>query len=858
MQLPRAYDHRAVEARWQRFWLDERVYRFERADPRPAFSIDTPPPTVSGVLHVGHVFSYTHTDLIARYQRMRGKNVFYPMGWDDNGLPTERRVQQFYGVRCDPQLPYDASLHPSSSAGKLRPIGRRNFLELCARLAGEDEAAFRELWGRLGLSVDWDLTYATMDARCRLVSQLAFLDLVEKGEAYLADAPASWDVDFQTAVAQAETQERPVRGLEFNLRFGVEGGGSLTVMTTRPEMLAACVGIVVHSQDGRYGGLVGKMAITPGYRVRVPILAHHLAEPQKGTGAVMVCTFGDATDVMWWQELGLSTRMILGRDGRLLPIGWGSPGWESLDAVAAQEVHGRLAGLTTEAAKEAIVPLLAGPEAADDGTGLPPLAGPPGPVTQQVKFYEKGDRPLEILLTRQWFIRLLDKKEALLEQGRKVRWRPDFMRLRYEQWVDGLRSDWCVGRQRYLGVPIPLWYPLDGGGMRDDGHPILPPRQQLPVDPLTDVPPGYDDSQRHRPGGFTAEKDVLDTWATSSLTPRIAAGWPDKGDLFARLYPMDMRPQAHEIIRTWAFYTIARAYMLDGGIPWRNAVISGWVLDPERRKMSKSQGNVVTPAALLDAYGADAVRYWAAGARLGTDSAYDELAFKVGKRLVTKLFNAGKLVVGRLRAAGLQPGTAAPADVAAPLDRAHLSLLARLITDATAQMEEFEPAAALEAVERWFWSNLCDNYLELTKNRAYAGDRSALAAWSLSLSVGLRLLAPFLPHVTEEVWSWHHGADGRSIHLSPWPAEGELEAACGEPAVFETAVAVLARIRRHKTESGASLRAPIPAIRVTGPADKIEKLRPALDDVLGAGAVARAELRTCDAGELAVQFVLRA
>ena len=854
MSLPDKYDPGTIEPKWQTFWDESPIYQFDPDGLGSVFSIDTPPPTVSGSLHVGHVFSYTHTDLSARFWRMRGRNVLYPMGWDDNGLPTERRVQELHGVRCDPRLSGATQSAPKRGAKQITAVDRTTFLDLCARVAAEDEKAFEAQWRRLGLSVDWHLRYATSNAHCRRLSQRAFLDLVRRGDAYSADAPTMWDIDFETAIAQAETEDREIGGLECQLRFGLEGGGTLPIMTTRPELLAACVAVIVHPDDERHRSLIGRTAVTPGYRVAVPIFAHPLADPNKGTGAVMVCTFGDTTDVAWWQELGLATRMILGRDGRILPLEWGPSPWDSPDPAGAQQMHNQIASRSARQAKLRIMELLRDPAAAADGTGLAPLEGEPRSIRQTARFYEKGDRPLEIQLARQWFIRLLDKKEALLRQGRKIRWRPAHMGKRYERWVEGLKYDWCVSRQRFHGVPLPVWYALGGDGQRDYESPILPADAQSPIDPACDTPPGYDASQRDQPGGFAADTDVLDTWATSSLTPRIVLDLAGQGADAAKLYPMDMRPQAHDIIRTWAFYTIARAYLADGSIPWREAVISGWVLDPDRKKMSKSKGNVVTPMALFDQHGADAVRYWSASARLGTDTSYDESVFRTGRRLATKVFNAGKLIVGRLDAAGVKAGDLAAADAIAPLDRAHLSLLAEVTRSATELMECFETAAALEAIEAWFWSNLCDNYLELTKRRAYAGDRSALAAWEVSLSAALRMFAPFLPYITEEVWSWRWGADGSSIHVERWPTPGEIGDYDGDLAVFEAAVAVLSAIRRHKTEAKISLRTPLTEIEITGPAAALSKLELALGDVLAAGAVEAATLRPGDGQQIAVHF----
>jgi len=850
--LPRRYDPREVEARWRPRWEERGVYRFRPDADAPTYSIDTPPPTVSGRLHVGHAFSYTHTDIVARHRRMRGFSVFYPMGWDDNGLPSERRVERLLRVRCDPSLPYDADFTPDPD-GPVTPVSRANFLELCARVTAEDERAYEELWRRLGLSVDWSRTYTTVGPESRRAAQLGFLRLVRTGEAYATQTPTLWDVEFRTAVAQAECEMREAKGREFLLRFGLEGGGTLRIMTTRPELVGACVAVAVHPEDPRHAGLVGRRALTPGYHAPVPIMADSLADPEVGTGALMVCSFGDVTDLAWWREHDLPLHPLIGRDGRILPARWGAAGWPSLWPEAARQFHAALIGLPVEDARDAVAREFGRPEAAADAADTPPLEGEPRRIRHEVRFYEKGSRPLEIVSSRQWFIRIMDKRRELLELGRRVQWHPPHMRVRYERWVEGLRYDWCVSRQRYHGVPIPVWYRLDAEGRPDLEAPLLPDEADLPADPMARPPAGFTEDQRGRPGGFTADPDVLDTWATSSLTPRIACGWERDPALFDRLYPMDLRPQAHDIIRTWAFYTIARAHMLDGRPPWRQVAISGWVVDPDRRKMSKSVGNVVTPADLLDSYGADAVRHWAARARLGTDTAYDEAAFGVGKRLVTKLFNAAKLIVGRLDAA---PEAAAPvlAQARAPLDRAYLGRTADVVRRAGEHMEVLETAAALETIEDWFWTDLCDNYLELSKERAYAADPSALAAWELSLSGAARLLAPFVPYVTEEVWSWRAGAGGESVHRAPWPRPEEFAPPEHHSAVLDAAVEALGQLRRHRTEHGLSRRAPIQRAVVRGPGAVLAALEGALGDLQNAGAVEQVELAAGGASELQVEF----
>jgi valyl-tRNA synthetase len=622
---------------------------------------------VSGSLHIGHVFSYTHTDAVARFQRMRGRAVFYPMGWDDNGLPTERRVQNYFGVRCDPGLPFDPDFVPPADPPKdAISISRPNFVALCHQLTAEDEQVFEHLWRTLGLSVDWSHTYATISERAQRVSQRGFLRLASRGQVVQRTAPTLWDVDFRTAVSQAELEDRERPGAYHRLRFPrVDGSGAVDIETTRPELLPACVALVAHPDDERYRPLFGTEVLTPLFGVRVPVLAHELADPEKGSGIAMVCTFGDTTDVVWWRELTLPTRTVVGRDGRLLPVAWGTDGWYSDAPAEATARYGELAGRTVKQAQTRIVELLA--ESGD-------LIGDPTPITHPVKFYEKGERPLEIVSSRQWFVETLPLRDRLLARGEELRWHPSYMAHRYRAWVEGLNADWNISRQRFFGVPFPVWYPIDDAGEVDFEAPMFASEDSLPVDPSTDVPGGYTGDQRGRPGGFTGDPDVMDTWATSSLTPQIAAGWEDDPDLFARVFPMDLRPQAHEIIRTWLFSTVVRSELEHGSLPWTDAAISGWVLDPDRKKMSKSKGDVVTPLPLLEKHGADAVRYWAAGGRPGTDTAFDEGQMKVGRRLAIKLLNASRFALGtpidRGRWSAPPPG---PEAVTAPIDRAMLA-----------------------------------------------------------------------------------------------------------------------------------------------------------------------------------------
>jgi valyl-tRNA synthetase len=770
--------------------------------------------------------------------------VFYPMGWDDNGLPTERRVQNYFGVRCDPSLPHEEHFDASALErpdGEAVAISRPNFIELCERLTSEDEKAFEALFRLLGLSVDWTQTYTTIGEASRRASQRAFLRLADRGLAYTADAPTMWDVDFRTAVAQAEIEDREVDGTYHRIVFDLQDGdGGIEIETSRPELIPACVALVVNPSDERYEALVGRTVLTPVFRVPVPVVAHELADPEKGTGAAQICTFGDVTDVVWWRELGLPARVVVRRDGTLIEGRFGEPGWESADPNAANTAMAELTGKAAKQARRRIVELLR-----DGGW----LLGEPEPVRQIVKFYEKGDRPLEVISSRQWFVKTLPFKDELLARGRELAWHPGFMGARYASWVEGLNQDWAISRQRYFGVPFPVWYRLDDQGEPDYDDPIFPDESGLPVDPLDDVPPGYTAQERDRPGGFTGDPDVMDTWATSSLTPQIAARWEEDPDLFERLFPMDLRPQAHEIIRTWLFYTVLKAHLEHGSLPWTHAAISGFVLDPDRKKMSKSKGNVVTPTEMFERHSSDAVRYWAASARLGVDAAFDEQQMKVGRRLAIKILNASRFALTM---------EALPGVVSAPVDLAMLASLRGVVRDVTAAFEDYEHARALDLTERFFWG-FTDDYLELVKQRAYgvhgtAQAASAVAALREALDVLLRLFAPFLPYVTEEVWSWWREG---SIHRAPWPTVDELDVAAeGDPEVYEVAAGVLTAVRKEKALAKVSLRVPAETVTVRNTVERLEKLALAEDDLREAGNIG--ELVRVEAEETGVDTVLGA
>ncbi|HEY7762158.1 MAG TPA: valine--tRNA ligase, partial [Actinomycetota bacterium] len=601
------------------------------------------------------------------------------------------------------------------------------------------------------------------------------------------------------------------------------------IETSRPEMIPACVALVVNPDDDRYAPLVGATALTPVFRVPVPVVAHELADPEKGTGAAQICTFGDVTDVVWWRDLGLPARVVIRRDGTLAAGRFGEPGWESRDAGAANAAMGRLEGRSAKQARTQIVELLR-----EGGW----LVGEPSPVQHVVKFYEKGERPLEVISSRQWFVKTLELRDALLERGRQISWHPEHMGSRYASWVEGLNQDWAISRQRYFGVPFPVWFPLDGGGEPLYDEPILAEEAALPIDPQDDVPPGYSAEQRGEPGGFIGDPDVMDTWATSSLTPQIAARWQDDPDLFERLFPMDLRPQAHDIIRTWLFYTVLRAHLEHDSLPWTNAAISGFVLDPDRKKMSKSKGNVVVPTEVFEQHSADAVRYWGASARLGYDAAFDEQQMKVGRRLAIKILNASRFVLSM---------EADPGPVSEPVDRAMLRTLAIVVDEATAALDAYEHSKALDSIERFFWG-FTDDYLELVKQRAYGAHGSGPAATAVgalrtALEVLLRLFAPFLPYVTEEVWSWWREG---SVHRAAWPVPSDASTDDADPAVYEVAAAVLSAVRREKALAKVSLKTPVDTVTVRDTQDRLRLLSQSSVDLREAGNIRAIEQAEAD------------
>ena len=831
LNFEKNYNHLEVEKRIVRNWEDNKIFYGINLENKKLFSIDTPPPTASGHLHIGHIFSYSHQDIIARFKRMNGFEIFYPMGWDDNGLPTERRVQDFFNVICDPDeksidniQEFVKKIDKKSNPVK---VSRKNFIELCHIVTNEDEKVFKDLFMKIGLSVDWDQEYATIRDIPREIAQRSFIDLYKKGHVYNIQSPSLWDPEFQTAVAQAEIEDREVPGAYHDLEFKASDGSSFVISTTRPELLAACVGIATHPDDKRFKNLIGKKATTPLFEVEVPIFSSELVDKEKGTGILMVCTFGDNVDVQWWKEEELETRIIVNKYGRLKEVDFNSENFKSKKPKKANNFYKMIEGKNLKQAKKIMVEMLSEPSNFNNGVAL---ASQPREIIHSVRFYERSKTPLEILSTRQWFVKLLDKKKMLLEKSNQIDWHPSFMNKRFENWTENLNMDWCISRQRFFGVPFPIWYKLNDNLQPDYDNPLFPDESELPVDPSEDTPKKFNENQRGKPNGFIGEKDVFDTWFTSSMTPQIGGKWGTSENFFDKILPYDIRPQSHEIIRTWAFYTVVKSALHHNEIPWKNVIISGWVLDPDRKKMSKSKGNAVVPNDLIEQYGADAVRYWSANARLGADTANDEQVFKVGKKLVVKIFNASKFVLNNYHKIDILDKS----NIKNPLDKSVVFIFNNYLVKITESLNKYQFAEALNLIEDFFWNYFTDNYIELVKNRRLNGNSvdslSASTTLILILENVLKLFAPFVPMITDEIWSTMH-PDKKSIHLQKWPQEINIDLNHISSHEFEVAKESIASIRKEKTSKEIGLGKEIKKITITVNKEKSEALNQVLRDV---------------------------
>ena len=780
MEMDKRYNHQQGEQEARNLWEQKKVYAFT-PDSRQVYSIDTPPPTVSGTLHIGHIFSYTHTDIIARYKRLRGFNVYYPMGFDDNGLPTERLVEKVKKVR--------ASNMP-----------REEFVGICREVVVEAEEEFRRLFKSVALSIDWNQEYQTISDNSTAISQMSFLDLVEKDRAYRKLQPTLWDPIDATALAQAEVVDVEMPSCMNDITFKTESGAELIIATTRPELLPACVAVLYNPEDNRYKHLADQKAVTPLFNVIVPIIADERVEVEKGTGLVMCCTFGDTTDIDWWRDHKLPTRIILNKYGKL----------DLTQANWLDQKHNYmedLQSLKAKAAREKILELLKADNKIVKQTEF----------THTVKCAERSGANLEILVTSQWFIKLLDIKQELLSQADKCNWNPSYMKVRLDRWIEGLKWDWCISRQRFFGVAFPVWYSKRKG---EEGKVLVAHKEDLPVNPLVDLPRGYGKDE------VEPDFDVMDTWATSSISPQLSSGAINKKyalryERHQKLFPADMRPQAHEIVRTWAFYTIIKSYLHETMIPWKNLMISGWCLAADKTKMSKSKGNIVTPVNLIEEKGADIVRYWASNSKLGADITYSEEIFKIGHKLINKLWNASKFTELQLKNLKTTP-TNIKADIEAghifkPIDLWLLTKLKDTVDKASSELEQFEYCNARVAIEEFFWNIYCDNYIEIVKTRAYdenaldeKGQTSALLTMQYCLKTLLKLFAPYLPHVAEEIYSCLFADDINLVtQRNSWPSISEFISDDKSEQLGDALVNILEYIRKIKASEKLSVSYPI-------------------------------------------------
>ncbi|QLG60941.1 valine--tRNA ligase [Halorarum salinum] len=779
------YDPEAVEPKWQRRWVETDTYAYDEdaaTDPNTTFSIDTPPPTVSGSLHWGHVYGSILQDTVARYNRMRGQEVFFPFGYDDNGIASERLTEEELDVR-----------HQNYE--------RREFQQLCREVCEGYEAEFTEKMQELGISIDWNQTYRTIEPRVQRISQLSFIDLYEQGREYREKAPAIWCPECETAISQVETEDDERDSHFHDIEFTtVREGEPFTISTTRPELLPACVAVFVHPDDDENQHLVGEEATIPLFGQEVPIIADDRVDMETGSGIVMCCTFGDQTDIEWYQAHDLDLRIAIDESGHMTGV--------------AEEYE----GLGSAEAREAIVADLE-----EAGALLDRRA-----ITHTVNVHERCGTGVEFLVTEQWYVKILDRTDEYLRAGREMEWFPEKMFTRYQHWIEGLQWDWLISRQRSSGIPFPVWYCGECGGV------VVAEKADLPVDPLSDDPP-VDACPECGGEGFEPEDDVLDTWATSSLTPLINSGWDWNEEserlemAHPELYPMDVRPQGHDIISFWLFHTVIKCYEHTGEVPFESTMINGMVLDENREKMSKSKGNVVAPDEVLAKYPVDAARYWATGSAVGDDLPYQEKGLRAGEKLMQKLWNASKLVDS------LTPDEdpdLAPEDLR-ELDRWLLAELDDLVGTLTDQFERREFSKARDGLRSFFWHTFCDDYLEVAKTRvrdadddseaatdAAGGDPAAQYTLRVAHRRFLKLFAPFLAHETEELWQELYAdagvEEGGSVHRADWPEPLGVEA---DRAAGRTATAVIGALRRYKSERGLPLNAELGRVEVWGEGD---------------------------------------
>ncbi|MFH1311019.1 MAG: valine--tRNA ligase [Nanoarchaeota archaeon] len=736
------YDPLSDEPKILDFWEKEKIYEFKPGKLK-TYSIDTPPPTVSGDMHIGHAFSYSQQDFIARFRRMYDGMIFYPFGTDDNGLPTERLIERLNNV-------------------KSKEMPRSEFIELCLKTLKKITPGFIQQWKNIGISADYEIYYSTIDKNSQKISQESFLNLYKAGRVYKLGFPSIWCPECQTAIAQAELEDREFFSFFTTLKFFV-GNEILPISTTRPELIPACVAIFVHPSDKKYKKFVGKKAKVPLFNYEVPIFADKSADMEKGTGAMMICSYGDKFDVDALKRLKLEPRIVINYDGTMKEERYKGLKIKEAKAKILQDLKSK--GLIINSEK----------------------------ISHVVNVHDKCGTEIEFLPTDQWFIKILDKKKEFLEYGKRIKWHPEYMSKRYENWVNGLQWDWIVSRDRHFGVPIPVWQCIECNKI------ILPDKKELPVDPMNLKKICPKCKKVAEP-----ETRVLDTWATSSLTPRLASSLIKNKIKI----PYSLRPQAHDIIRTWVFYTIVKSYFSEHKIPWENIMLSGFVT-LEGKKMSKSKGIVINPKEVMEKYGVDAVRFWAAGSKLGEDLDYSEKDVLEGKKFITKLWNASNFVFMNLKDFdGKKPTELEKADIE------FLGKLNNIIKSVTDYFLVYEYSKAKQEIEKFFWKDFCDNYLETIKKVVYQGDKDEQQSVNYtlykSLLTILKLFAPITPFITEYIYQEYFRKYERdkSIHISKWPELGNEKI----KGFWDMIKEYLSKIKKYKSENKMPLNAPLKSI----------------------------------------------
>jgi valyl-tRNA synthetase len=781
-EIVKDYDPKVEEPKWQQFWIDNKIFHFDTKSKAEIYSVDTPPPTVSGKMHLGHSFSYSQQDFIVRYKRMQGFNVFYPFGTDDNGLPTERLIEKTKNVRA-------------------KDMPRTEFVKLCLdTLENELRPQYIADWKRIGMSCEWDLFYTTINEHCRRISQREFLHLYNMGRAYRKDAPTMWCPECHTGISQVECVDQELSSFFCDIVFKV-GNENLIIATTRPELLPACVAVFYHPDDKRYQKLKGKMAKVPLFDFKVPILADPRADPEKGTGIVMCCTFGDQTDMEWQKAHNLPIKQAISHDGKMT------------------EIAGKYQGEQIKKARKLIIT-----DMKEAGLLLKEV-----PIKHAVNVHERCGTEVEFIKSRQWFIKYLDLKEDMLKWGNALTWYPPHMKNRYDNWVNGLQWDWLISRQRYYGVAFPVWY------CKSCGEIVLADEKKLPVDPLVEKCP-LAKCPKCGKSEFVPDSDIMDTWATSSLTPRLSVELMPE-EVQPKLFPMSLRPQAHDIITFWLFNTTFRSNIHYNCNPWKDCVISGWALDPHGKKMSKSKGNTIEPQPMVEKYCADALRFWAAGSKLGDDLPFQEKDLLTGKKTVTKIWNASKFSLSHL--ADFDTKLKSKDVKLEVIDRWLLSKLNRLILEATESFDAYEYAKVKAETDKFFWSTICDNYLEISKDRLYNPDRRGkdariAAQFTLyhSMLDTLKLFAPILPHITESVYQSFFLASekSKSIHITKWPTSDKTMIDIDAEKTGDLIVEIISAVRKFKSVKQVSLKKPV-KLAIECDADQRKRIESAMDDL---------------------------